>query len=205
MRDAEYLFKQTSLERKRIGRGDFNKKRQGGKQVRLLSDNMSRKEWEKMNGECKSFNMAKPVKWAAFKQWPADLQRNYLTGLQEKFNAKSGHMAAMFGVSTKTLFLLTQTIGFKFSRGKAPLRKSDWYAFINGGPVKEEPVKEDPVKEELPPEVLAPSEEETSAIKIEEPARVDMSNLSDAAIDRLCDLIKALKGTGSIIDLKIVT
>ena len=195
MRDAEFLFKQTSAERKRIGRGDFNKKRQGGKQVRLPSDNMSRKEWEKMNGECKSYDMAKPVKWAAFKQWPADLQRNYLAGLQEKFNAKSGHMAAMFGVSTKTLVLLTQALGFKFSRGKAPLQKTAWYAFVNG----------EQVEEELPPEVLAPTEEETSVIKIEEPARVDMSNLSDAAIDRLCDLIKALKGTGSIIDLKIVT
>jgi hypothetical protein len=204
MRDAEYLFKQTAVERKRIGRGDFNKKRQGGKQVRLPSDNMSRKEWERMNGECKSFNMAKPVKWAAFKQWPADLQRNYLTGLQEKFNAKSGHMAAMFGVSTKTLFLLTQTIGFKFSRGKAPLRKSDWYAFVNGGPVKEEPVKEDPVKEELPPEVLATSEEETSAIKVQEPVKVDMTDPADLRIEYLCCLLTSLKGTGTVVELKIV-
>lgn len=204
MRDAEYLFKQTSLERKRIGRGDFNKKRQGGKQVRLPSDNMSRKEWEKMNGECKSFNLAKPVKWAAFKQWPADLQRNYLTGLQEKFNAKSGHMAAMFGVSTKTLFLLTQTIGFKFSRGKAPLLKSAWYAFVNGEQVKEDLVKEDSVKEELPPEVLAPSEEETSAIKVQEPVKVDMTDPADLRIDYLCCLLKSLKGTGTVIDLKIV-
>lgn len=199
MRDAEYLFKQTSAERKRIGRGDFNKKRQGGKQVRLPSDNMSRKEWEKMNGECKSFNMAKPVKWAAFKQWPADLQRNYLAGLQEKFNAKSGHMAAMFGVSTKTLFLLTQAIGFKFSRGKAPLLKSAWYAFVNG-----EQVKEDSVKEELPPEVLVPSEEETSAIKVQEPVKVDMTDPADVRIDYLCCLLKSLKGTGTVIDLKIV-
>ena len=204
MRDAEYLFKQTSLERKRIGRGDFNNKRQGGKQVRLPSDNMSRKEWEKMNGECKSFNLAKPVKWAAFKQWPADLQRNYLTGLQEKFNAKSGHMAAMFGVSTKTLFLLTQTIGFKFSRGKAPLLKSAWYAFVNGEQVKEDLVKEDSVKEELPPEVLAPSEEETSAIKVQGPVKVDMTDPADLRIDYLCCLLKSLKGTGTVIDLKIV-
>lgn len=204
MRDAEYLFKQTSAERKRIGRGDFNKKRQGGKQVRLPSDNMSRKEWEKMNGECKSFNMAKPVKWAAFKQWPADLQRNYLAGLQEKFNAKSGHMAAMFGVSTKTLFLLTQAIGFKFSRGKAPLLKSAWYAFVNGEQVKEDLVKEDSVKEELPPEVLAPPEEETSAIKVQEPVKVDMTDPADVRIDYLCCLLKSLKGTGAVIDLKIV-
>ena len=35
MKDAEYLFRQTEKERKRIGRGDFNKKRQGGKQIRF--------------------------------------------------------------------------------------------------------------------------------------------------------------------------
>lgn len=200
MRDAEYLFKQTSLERKRIGRGDFNKKRQGGKQVRLPSDNMSRKEWEKMNGECKSYDMAKPVAWESFKQWPADLQRSYLLGLGEKFGIGVAHLADMFHISRCSIYNLTNKLNVHLD-GRHPGRDlKPWFAFVNG-----EQVKEDSVKEELPPEVLAPSEEETSAIKIEEPARVDMSNLSDAAIDRLCDLIKALKGTGSIIDLKIVT
>lgn len=199
MNDAEYLFKQTSVERKRIGRGDFNKKRQGGKQVRLPSDNLSRKEWEKMNGECKTYDMAKPVAWESFKQWPADLQRSYLLGLGEKFGVGVAHLADMFHISRASIYNLTNRLNVHLD-GRHPGRDlKSWFAFLNG----EAP--EALVKAELPPEVPAPSEEESSVIKIEEPAKVDMSNLSDAAIDRLCDLIKALKGTGSIIDLKIVT
>ena len=44
MTDAEYLFRQTSKERKRNGIGDFHKKRGGGKVVRFPSDHLSRKE-----------------------------------------------------------------------------------------------------------------------------------------------------------------
>ena len=51
MNDAEYLFKQTSSERKRIGRGDYNKKRQGGKAIRFPSDHLTKKEIEAMSGE----------------------------------------------------------------------------------------------------------------------------------------------------------
>ena len=65
-------------------------------------------------------------------------------------------------------------------------------------------VKEDSVKEELPPEVLVPSEEETSAIKVQEPVKVDMTDPADLRIDYLCCLLKSLKGTGTVIDLKIV-
>lgn len=199
MNDAEYLFRQTSAERKRIGRGDFNKKRQGGKQVRLPSDNLSRKEWEKMNGECKTYDMAKPVAWEYFKLWPADLQRSYLLGLGEKFGIGVAHLADMFHISRCSIYNLMNKLNVHLD-GRHPGRDlKPWFAFVNGEAL------EAPVKAELPPEVLVPSGEETSAIKIEEPAKIDMSNLSDAAIDRLCDLIKALKGTGSIIDLKIVT
>jgi hypothetical protein len=105
----------------------------------------------------------------------------------------------MFHISRASIYNLTKRLNVHLD-GRQPGRDlKPWFAFLNG----EAP--EAPGKAELPPEVLVPSEEETSAIKIEEPVKVDMSNLSDAAIDRICDLIKALKGTGSIIDLKIVT
>ena len=43
MTDEEFIFRQISAERKRIGRGDFNKKRKGGRFVRLPSDNLTKK------------------------------------------------------------------------------------------------------------------------------------------------------------------
>lgn len=198
MNDAEYLFRQTSAERKRIGRGDFNKKRQGGKQVRLPSDNLSRKEWEKMNGECKSYDMAKPVAWESFKQWPADLQRSYLLGLGEKFGIGVAHLADMFHISRCSIYNLTNKLNVHLD-GRHPSRDlKPWFAFVNGEAL------EAPVKAELPPEVLAPSEEETSAIKDPGPVKVDMTDPADLRIEYLCCLLKSLKGTGTVIELKIV-
>lgn len=198
MNDAEYLFNQISAERKRIGRGDFNKKRQGGKQVRLPSDNLSRKEWEKMNGECKSYDMAKPVKWEAFKQWPADLQRSYLQGLQDEFNAKSADISAMFGISTLTLGKFAKLIGYKFKKSKAYLKANAWKAFLG------EEIIGKVVAPEPPAEVLVCADEESSAIEVQEPVKVDMTDPADVRIDYLCCLLKSLKGTGTVIDLKIV-
>ena len=43
MKDAEYLFKQTEIERKKLGYGDRHKKRGGGRYVRLPSDNMTKR------------------------------------------------------------------------------------------------------------------------------------------------------------------
>lgn len=43
MTEAERLFRQTEIERKRLGYGDKHKKRGGGRYVRLPSDNMTKK------------------------------------------------------------------------------------------------------------------------------------------------------------------
>ena len=51
MNDAEQIFRQTEIERKRLSYGDKHKKRGGGRYVRLPSDNLTRKEREAMNGE----------------------------------------------------------------------------------------------------------------------------------------------------------
>lgn len=196
MRDAEYLFKQTSLERKRIGRGDFNKKRQGGKQVRLPSDNMTRKEWEKMNGECKSYDMAKPVAWESFKQWPADLQRSYLLGLGEKFDIGVAHLADMFHISRCSIYNLTNRLNVHLD-GRRPGRDlKPWFAFLNGEPAQEEQKKEDPY-----PELLVCADKDFRSIESDKALHVDPT---DEALLKLMDLVTSLKGTGAVLKLEIV-
>ena len=103
MTDEEYIFRQTSAERKRIGRGDFNKKRKGGRFVRLPSDNLSKKEREKMNGEVTNYNMNKPVSWAEFKKWPQDLACEYIRRLEEAYDVRTEDLARMMGIGTWTL------------------------------------------------------------------------------------------------------
>ena len=78
MTDAEFVFNQTSAERKRNGRGAFNKVRQGGKYVRFPSDGLSRKEKAKLNGEVVKYSFVAPLKWEEFRAMPKDIQQNYL-------------------------------------------------------------------------------------------------------------------------------
>lgn len=131
MKDAEFLFNQTAKERKRIGRGDYNKKRQGGKTVRFPSDYLTKKERDSMSGECKTYDMAKPVGWAAFKQWPEDLQRAYLLGLREKFNVIDSEIAEMFGVTQKTVSNLKARLGISNGKYKRKFKRADeWKEFL---------------------------------------------------------------------------
>lgn len=96
MTDEKYLFKQTELERKRNGRGTFNKVRRGGRYVRMPSDNMTKKERDSMNGEVRSYDFSKPLGWKQFQKMPEDLQQEYLDFLTSKF---SGVSNAMIGES----------------------------------------------------------------------------------------------------------
>lgn len=57
MTDERFVFQQTNRERAAAGRGDRCKKRQGGKYVRLPSDNLTEKEKRAMNGEVKTYNV----------------------------------------------------------------------------------------------------------------------------------------------------
>lgn len=199
MKDAEYLFKQTERERKRIGRGDFNKKRQGGKQVRFPSDHLTKKEREALNGECKSYSMEKPVKWAEFRQWPSDLQKNYLLGLEDRFGVRVPHVADMLGVSQKTVYLLTKELGITHSRQHDSGKDlTDWYRFLGMEPLgveKTETTVEETAEEveetETPFEKTAV---DISAVEVEEP---------DFAV-RLAELLAAFRGTGAKLTIEVV-
>lgn len=193
MKDAEYLFKQTAAERKRIGRGDYSKKRGSkSKKCSLPHDGLTRKEWERMNGEIKTYSMERPVKWETFKQWPVEIQKNYLAGLQEKFNAKSSDIAAMLGVSPKTLFLLTRQIGFAFKMSRSKVNLEAWKAFLG----------EEIIGKVVEPEVLVAAEE-NSAIEVREPEKIDTVDVDQLRVDHLCCLLQALKGTGAKVTIEV--
>ena len=103
MTDIEYVFNQTNRERKIAGRGDFHKKRGGGRYVRMPSDNMTRKEKSAMNGEVKTYAMGEPIGWREFKQMPRDIQQEYLDGITARFPHVSAVLIAeMLGTQQST-------------------------------------------------------------------------------------------------------
>lgn len=192
MTDEEYIFRQTSAERKRNGRGDFNKKRKGGRFVRLPSDNLTKKEREKMNGECLQYNMNAPVKWSEFLTWPQDLQREYIEKLAESYNAKNEDIAKMLGVSVSQYRKLKNSLGIKGKAGQGkPLIQPDWDIFLGVDDPFEE-VEFSPVNAE---KVELPEKKEEK----QEPVKLDDSSIMNIAI-----LLDALKGSGAKLTIEVV-
>lgn len=117
---AEYLFYETANERKRNGIGDYHKKRRGGRNVRLCSDNLTRKEWEKMNGEVITVNLDQPRTWGEYKELPDNYKKDYMEHLYEKYKATPNMLAAMFRVTRATVFgeLNRLDLHFEYKKGK---------------------------------------------------------------------------------------
>ena len=146
MKEAEYVFRQTSRERAINARGDKHKKRGSGHYVRLPSDNMTRKEKNAMNGKCVSINLNEPTTWDEFREWPTDIQAEYIKKLEATYRVTSPLIAKMMGVSDIYFREYRRTKGFPSARGG--FRNPDldaWEKFLNK-PVTE--VKKEPEKEE---------------------------------------------------------
>lgn len=187
MTDEEYIFRQTERDRKRTARGAYSKK--GGsksKKCSLPSDNLTKKEWEKMNGEIKSYDMAKPAQWKEFLTWPTDLQGEYILGLERAFHATSEDIAIMMGCAPSTLRNYRTKIGCAAKRGggkREPLDTEAWERFWNpAAPAAEEP---------------------TPVEKCEEPTEKGTEKCEDEIL-RLAALLSALKGTGVKLTIEVV-
>ena len=107
---------------------------------------MSKKERDKLSGEVQSYPMDKPVKWIAFKMWPVDIQREYLTGLYKKYGATTKRVAIMMGVSKPTVDRKFSELNIIRDSGNRT-NKTEWDKFIGGEPTEPtEPEIEEPAK-----------------------------------------------------------
>ncbi len=77
----EKEFNAENALRKRIGRGDRYRKKGGGNLCRLPSDNISRRQWESLNGEVKEWNLKSIMSWEQFSMMDDDMQAIYLNNL----------------------------------------------------------------------------------------------------------------------------
>lgn len=137
MNDVEFILKEDIKEKKQAGRGYYHKKNGSkSKKCRLPSDSLSKKEIEKMNGECKVYNFNKPMSYSNFCAMPVDLRIKYLEMLRDKFGANQTEISKMMGVADTTLashrakFLDSKPVfrSYKHSR----LDVEAWNKFING-------------------------------------------------------------------------
>ena len=147
MNDVEFILKEDIKEKKQAGRGYYHKKNGSkSKKCHLPSDSLSKKEIEKMNGECKVYNLNKPMNYSNFCAMPVDLRIKYLEMLRDKFGANQTEISKMMGVAVTTLsshrakFLDSKPVfkSYKHSR----LDVEAWNRFINGEEDKDTVVAE---------------------------------------------------------------
>lgn len=167
MTDESYVFRQASLERKKIANGVYSRKRGSrSKKCTLPSDSLTAGQLKKRNGEVMQYNLNKPMSWHTFKSMPEDLQREYIVKCKEKYGARGRDLAEMFGMS-KNGFSLAMV---KLFDGHSPFENSsakklslDWVEFIQSD---EEASKEaEPVDVSSPTEDAERAESETERVK----------------------------------------
>ena len=149
-----------------------------------------------MNGECLTYNMNGPVKWATFKYWPEDIQREYLQKLEEVYRASTLDISLMMHTSYDNIRLLKQRLGLASKRGgkRLGVDKKAWAEFCGVAPAPD-------LEPTLPASPL--NCEETAAEetpKCEEPApeKIDNSTIMNLAI-----LLDALKGSGAKLTIEV--
>lgn len=109
-------FDYDAMEKKRTARSAFAHVRfkRGG--CTLPSDLKTRKEIEAMNGEVKSYNVTRPMRWSAYKQLPDDLKREYWRNMQS-YGGTAAWLSDHMGCSDAAIRYAAKEAGVPFSRG----------------------------------------------------------------------------------------
>lgn len=97
MNNEKYVFVQDVKEKKRAGRGGYNRKTHGGA-VKFPSDYLSKKELKAMNGETTTYKMNEPLTWKEFRKMPDDIKIMYIKALRQKYHVPNTYIAEMMGV-----------------------------------------------------------------------------------------------------------
>lgn len=170
MKDAEYLFSQTTRERKQLSRNAKYKKN-GSKSRRctLPSDNLTPAQLRRRNGTVLTYNLDQPHTLSELKDWPADLRHEYMTKLIDEYNPNNLGLSLMLGCSeTSICYILGKHFGIKRGRGyrttRDPATQLQWEQFIGVAPELLPEPETEPDPEPMPEPVarkVGPTFEET--------------------------------------------
>ncbi len=155
MKDEEFVYKSDVRDKAITARSARKTRTHCGKggRVRFPSDNLSKKELQKMNGEVKSYRLNSPMNWAEFKSMPDDLKVVYIQALRNKYDVSNKHLSIALGWPHASLDKVVKKLGLNTGkRGNYAWDKEGFYAWASGvnklsTPVIEEAPAEDPIQE----------------------------------------------------------
>lgn len=146
MSDEKYELMQDTRDKAITARSAHSTRTHCGKggAVKFPSDNLTKKEREAMNSECKSYRMNDPMTWEQFKSMPDDLKVIYIKALRKKYNVPNNALASMFGVDPAVVSVSLKKLGLSVGHsagGKREWDKAGFLAWCNGVKVeaKEKP------------------------------------------------------------------
>lgn len=133
MTDEKFVFISDSAEKKRVARGVHNRVTHGGR-VKTSSDFLSKKELQKMNGECKSYRLNEPMTWSEFKELPDDLKVSYINAIRIRFGPSDSEIFRMLGVDQRRGALDFKKLNLDRGRGAKHLKfnKDAWFKWRSG-------------------------------------------------------------------------
>ena len=207
MTDEEYIFRQTERERKRDGRGAFNRVcGSKSKKCSLPSDHMTRKEIIAMSGEVQTYTLTEAHLWTEIENWPDEIRAQYFKKLFIEMNATGYEIADMLECSFKKV--RGQLTKFNLTKGRGNWQtaeqKENWQRFITGLPLKypEKPqnatLEEDKGNDTPEEEVRKKATQIASDEKPKEKVTFEPSNT-----DNIAALIAALRGTGAKLTIEV--
>ena len=129
MNDYEYVFKSDAAEKKRNGRGAFNKKGGGkSKKCTLPGDYLTPAQKKKLSKTIVDVNLREPMTWYEFKALSSDIQKEYLIFLRDRFGVSLRDISSdLFGHAPQ--FLSNKSCGeFSHLKGifpKKPKARTD--------------------------------------------------------------------------------
>lgn len=160
--DPEYLFQQEIKEKKSTGRGAFHKKSGAkSKKCTLPYEYLSKKEREKLNGECKTYKIGSfEVTWDEFRTWPEEFQVKHINSFLNRYDCGLSAISEyVFGHNDKHLW------GF--------LKRHNYLQFINNPPRGRRHEEGD---EKLR---KAAEESRTATVTIKEPQEIQNGSFDD--------------------------
>lgn len=162
----DWELQKENQEKKIIARSARNKVTHTG--CKLPSDFMTKKEKMAMNGKVVTMEMNKPVKYQAFKLWPADLQREYLENLVKIFGVGIDSIGEMMGCHRNTFrqFIRSRNLRDVFPKRNSPtkFRENGWKLFCDGVPYPFETKTEETTAQNAP-ESLENALEATNSVE----------------------------------------
>jgi hypothetical protein len=77
----------------------------------MPSDSLTAKQKKALNGECRTYRMNDPMNWETFVSMPADLQKEYVKKLRERFGIADDCIAEMMDCDVEKLNKVFESIG----------------------------------------------------------------------------------------------